>query len=455
MRQLAIWTFVAALAIPALSQKPGDNVAQKQAALDAATKAFDDAQRDARSLYTKVEKIVAEARADQTQVWTAELARVLEPVSGPAKVAIQKKGPTVRQQLAAALKKDGPVAFKKIENPELQLLEPYLTTRLATVANEVALEAAALEPKPLAQAVLGELGSEKPVHEIWNATLADLFPAAETFRKAWDGLDRARWDLAIAKDPVMQYQRGAPPGFARVPAGAYWMLGTAGFGTEQRRKGRRATTLPKDVYIGLREVTHAEYFEWWKTLDEAGKKKHLPLDTATNQPLWPVKDPAVGNELPEEMARKPICCVTLVSAFAFAESKGARIPTEAEWCAAAGGKEGKPYPWGDAWQADACNDVERKVGDAVPVGSFPSGRGPFGHLDLAGNVAEYAATYDQGKDVDPAKIDDHGIVVRGGSFVSAKEDVSNGWVWFKRGLFERSRDVGFRLAMDVAPPAKK
>src|SRR5262249_33920077 len=136
------------------------------------------------------------------------------------------------------------------------------------------------------------------------------------------------------------------------------------------------------------------------------KKKHLPVDgTANNQPLWPTPDGASGPELPADMVQKPVAGVTLATALAYAASRGARIPTEPEWCACAGGRDCKLYPWGDQYQPDLCNDQEHKVNDTLNVGTM-QGRGPFGHYDLAGNVAEWTATYENGKEVDPAKIEE-------------------------------------------------
>lgn len=438
-----------AVCCPASAQKAAD-VAAKEEAFGVAKKTFSEAEGGIRSAYESMDRALTKARADQGVAWKAEMKRVLEPLSAAALAVVQKKGS--RAQIQAAFKREGPLALKKIENKDLARFEPALSARLTVVGTEVPIEAAKVEAGSLADLVLSDLLGEKPFHEYWNEFLYDTAPAADAFRKATEALEKARWDLDIAKDPVLQWQRGAPAGFARVPAGTYCVLGTSGFGAQGTRKGKKPATLSRDVYIGLREVTHAEFYDWWKRLDADGKKKHLPVDgSASNQPLWPTPDGAPGPELPDDMAQKPVAGITLATALAYAASRGARVPTEVEWCAAAGGRECRAYPWGDTWQPDMCNDLDHKVNDVLPVGTMP-GRGPFGHYDLAGNVAEWTATYETGKDVDASKIDDANAVIRGGSYAQAKDEVSNGYIWYRRALFDRLKDVGFRLAMD---PAKK
>jgi formylglycine-generating enzyme required for sulfatase activity len=439
------------LALSAPAQKPAD-VAQKEEAYATANKAFGEAERGVRSSYAAMEKALLAARAEQGTTWRAEMRRVLEGLSTAAVAAVQKKGG--RPQIQALFKRESPAALKKIENKDLLLFESILAARLNAVANDVPLDAAKLEAGNLADLALVEILGTKPFHEYWNDAFADATPAAETYRKAYDAREKAKWDLDVAKDPVLQWQRGAPAGFARVPAGTYFALGTSGFGAQGTRKGKKPVTLAKDVFISLREVTHGEYYAWWITIDPKDRNKHAPIDQGAQQPLWPTSEGATRPDLPEDLRNKPVTGVSLASAMAYAAARGARVPTEAEWCAAAGGRDGKLYPWGDTWQPGQANDLEHKVNDSLPVGTMP-GRGPFGHYDLAGNVAEWTATYENGKEVDAAKIDDANAVVRGGSYAQAKDEVSNGWVWYRRALFDRLKDLGFRLAMDKPPPEKK
>ncbi|MBF0434628.1 MAG: SUMF1/EgtB/PvdO family nonheme iron enzyme [Magnetococcales bacterium] len=67
------------------------------------------------------------------------------------------------------------------------------------------------------------------------------------------------------------------------------------------------------------------------------------------------------------------------------------LPSEAQREYAARGKESLRYPWGDKEPTKklACFDMGRNNGKPSLVGHYPAGRGPFGHLDLAGNVWEW------------------------------------------------------------------
>jgi len=66
-----------------------------------------------------------------------------------------------------------------------------------------------------------------------------------------------------------------------------------------------------------------------------------------------------------------------------------RLPSEAEWEAAARGKRGWLYPWGNRWDAARANTWEGHVLRPTPVGIYPGGETPEGIHEMAGNVGEW------------------------------------------------------------------
>jgi hypothetical protein len=57
-----------------------------------------------------------------------------------------------------------------------------------------------------------------------------------------------------------------------------------------------------------------------------------------------------------------------------APGAGGRLPREEEWEAAARGREGHAYPWGNDWQDGICNTRSAGLGVTSPVGLFPRAR---------------------------------------------------------------------------------
>ncbi len=132
-----------------------------------------------------------------------------------------------------------------------------------------------------------------------------------------------------------------------------------------------------------------------KDKDDSGLKCNKEYQTWTDEPG--------KNE------KLPMTCVNWYVAFAFCAWDLGRLPTEAEWeFAAAGGEENRLYPWG-AQPADRSLTVYGCTGaghpkdpsgyqpcqfdDLQPVGSRPGGKGKFGHLDLAGSMAEWVVDW--------------------------------------------------------------
>ena len=131
-------------------------------------------------------------------------------------------------------------------------------------------------------------------------------------------------------------------------------------------------------------------------------------------------------------------------------ARGGRLPTDDEWTAAAAGREGRRYPWGQtgavcrraAWGlvSGPCGSG----GDGPDtVGAHADGDTPNGLHDMAGNVAEWVA--DEGSGTGLA---------RGGHWRSALAAELRTWARLEVDPEAKDDRIGFRCAYDspAAPP---
>ena len=152
--------------------------------------------------------------------------------------------------------------------------------------------------------------------------------------------------------------------------------------------------------------------------------------------------------------RKPVTWLSLDDARAYAAWAGKRLPHEWEWQYAAQGGDGRLYPWGDAWNADAVPPPNRGRVNVPPANTdaHPAGASPFGVLDCVGNVWQWTDEY----------ADDHtrAAVVRGGSayrpqtshwyFPQAYRLDQHGKYLLMAPCKDRSAYIGFRCVVDAA-----
>jgi len=152
----------------------------------------------------------------------------------------------------------------------------------------------------------------------------------------------------------------------------------------------------------------------------------------------------------------PVTETTWAGALAYCRWRGARLPTEVEWEAAARGKEMRTFPWGEAMPTAELAVIGLPSGTTVPVGSRPKGATPEGLLDMAGSLLEWTSTLDRPY---PYRADDGREdsttpgerIVRGGNYIF--DDTPDKLVTWNRTVAFRNpatghRQIGFRCAAD-------
>jgi serine/threonine-protein kinase len=214
----------------------------------------------------------------------------------------------------------------------------------------------------------------------------------------------------------------APPGMVYIPGGTFTM-GRDNAPNQEETPAHSVTVAP--FYIDKEPVTQAQYsrFLW--------KGQRFSIGPPHSQAAWPATNVSWED----------------AQAYCGWAVPGGRLPSEAEWEFAARGTDGRLYPWGNSFTSALVDSLETGLGHPEPVGAHPDAAGPFGVLDMSGNVWEWSA--DDYKpylgQTSAFAIPDDAKVIRGGAFKSDKEHVTT----TTRNLDHastRSPLIGFRCA---------
>ncbi|HSR49496.1 MAG TPA: SUMF1/EgtB/PvdO family nonheme iron enzyme, partial [Acidobacteriota bacterium] len=230
---------------------------------------------------------------------------------------------------------------------------------------------------------------------------------------------------------------------ALVPAGEFLMGSPFGEGRRDRdsnleNESPQHRAFLEAFYIDRFEVSNRSFLEFVR-------------ETRRPQPSPPNFDPDYFRTKPDY----PVLGQDWESARDFCRWKGQRLPDEAEWEKAARGAEGRPYPWGEAFEEGFANLLgpDDYPGPA-PCGAFPRDRSPFGVMDMAGNVSEWVADdyrlYPGNPAAVPAEQRRH-KVIKGGFFGvnRLREELARATYRLAMKPEEQLPAIGFRCAADA------
>jgi formylglycine-generating enzyme required for sulfatase activity len=272
--------------------------------------------------------------------------------------------------LAAEIGEDRDWAYMQEQGLDVPTLQQELRRGLVTLLNDAA------QPIPVAERVragflLGDLGDPR-------------FPVTI---EQW----QAEAEQALSGD-TSGY-------FCKVEPGTY-IIGSSDDDPDARddEKPQHTVTFDAPFWIARLPITNAQWQEW---VEHGGKQSRSADESGLNYPNQPVT--GINWYMCRDFCRWLSKQTRL----------HIRLPSEAEWEAAARGGDARRYPWGDDWRDDHAATEEdqetRGTRWSTPVGCYPVGAASGGALDMAGNVWEWThtpwtETYDLPRSIEVADI---------------------------------------------------
>ena len=197
----------------------------------------------------------------------------------------------------------------------------------------------------------------------------------------------------------------------------------------------------KSFWIDKYPVTNAQFKKF------ADAEHYHPQDDLNFLRDWS------NGTFPAGWDNKPVTWVSLEDARAYAAWAGKRLPHEWEWQYAAQGTDGRLYPWGNSWNAEAAPvpDKSRTMRGPDAVDAHPAGASPFGVMDLVGNAWQWTEEF----------VDDHtrAGILRGGSYYQPQGSIwyfpqayklnEHGKLLMTSPSMDRSGGLGFRCVLDA------
>ena len=203
--------------------------------------------------------------------------------------------------------------------------------------------------------------------------------------------------------------------------------------------GTRTARLALPVWLDRCETRQGDFYKFanWRPFNT-----DAPIRAANEPPGWRYFSSSREHVISGRLDA-PASGVTWFDAYAYCSAAGGRLPTPAEWLAAATGPEHRLYPWGDTFDAGPWPHLDPLLNAARPCGRTPSTDTPRGFSDMGQNVAEWAA--------DPSGPSGAAAVMGGNAYNRPPELHSIAILHRRAPARFRSAYVGFRCAYDRAP----
>ena len=237
------------------------------------------------------------------------------------------------------------------------------------------------------------------------------------------------------------------------------------FGRELRlrldRPSRRVQLAPFLIdRCEVRQIDFERFAKWYRSqgggVDAAGGRSGAadapaPADPRSTGPRTaPPASASTGHRI-AGLLNSPATGVDVSAAALYCAAVGGRLPWAEELEAAAGGKEGRLYAWGDVFDPGPWPYLDAWRNAARPCGAHPPSDSPQGVHDLNGNAMEWSA----GSLAAPP--DDRQPAAHGAPAVRSRARAlyALNAAWLPIDPATRSHHLGLRCVYDAPPPAER
>ncbi|MFY9983756.1 MAG: SUMF1/EgtB/PvdO family nonheme iron enzyme [Chthoniobacterales bacterium] len=163
------------------------------------------------------------------------------------------------------------------------------------------------------------------------------------------------------------------------------------FSLEKEKPQFRAFIRP--YYIGVYAVTNQQFARFLS--ETRAPEPRLNVLFPWRERVQPPVDETSPYTVIPGFEDHPVANVSWFGAEAYCSWAKLRLPTELEWEKAARGTDGRIFPWGNEWSPEKLcwHGSHPDHLDTVSVNSFENGCSPYGLYQMAGNVEEWCADW--------------------------------------------------------------